>query len=286
MLTILGEPTRIVPGQFESAGTTFEGHAFFEASSIRKINGIYYFIYSSQASHELCYATSPFPDRGFVYRGVIISNGDIGYRGRAPKDRLAVTGNNHGSIEYVNGKWYVFYHRQTHKTTFSRQGCAEPIQILPDGRIPQVEMTSCGLNGGPLAAEGTYPAAICCNLTNGHMPHQGHKYIQSPLPHITHEENRHYIAEIGDGTLIRYKYFLFDGRTTLTLRIRGKGSGSVHITAAGKEVAVLPVCPSEDWINITAAFDISGQYALQFSYAGSGFLELESFTFGNGTNGP
>ena len=26
-------------------------------------------------------------------------------------------------------------------------------------------MTSCGLNDGPLKAEGTYPARICCHLT-------------------------------------------------------------------------------------------------------------------------
>ena len=58
MLTVFSEPSRIVPGQFESGGTDFEGHAFFEASSIRKIGDTYYFIYSSQFQHELCYATS------------------------------------------------------------------------------------------------------------------------------------------------------------------------------------------------------------------------------------
>ena len=47
MLTVTTEPKRIAPGQFDSFGTEFEGHAFFEASSIRKINGSYYFIYSS-----------------------------------------------------------------------------------------------------------------------------------------------------------------------------------------------------------------------------------------------
>lgn len=61
-----------------------------------------------------------------------------------------MTANNHGCIECISGKWYIFYHRHTHRSTFSRQVCAEPITILPDGRIPQVEMTSCGLNGGPL----------------------------------------------------------------------------------------------------------------------------------------
>ena len=37
------------------------------------------------------------------------------------------TGNNHGSIENINGEWYIFYHRQTNATSYSRQGCAEKI---------------------------------------------------------------------------------------------------------------------------------------------------------------
>lgn len=120
MLTIVGEIDRIVPGQFDAFGTSFEGHAFFEGSSMRKIGKKYYFIYSSQCQHELCYATSDRPNKDFIYRGVIVSNGDIGYGGRKSEDRIAITGDNHGSIVEVNGKWYVFYHRHTHKTTYSR----------------------------------------------------------------------------------------------------------------------------------------------------------------------
>ena len=37
MLTVKKEPKRIVPSQFDNKGTSFEGHAFFEASSIRKL---------------------------------------------------------------------------------------------------------------------------------------------------------------------------------------------------------------------------------------------------------
>ena len=73
-------------------------------------------------------------------------------------------GNNHGSMVQIGEKWYIFYHRQTNGTSFSRQAMAQEIQILPDGSIPQVEMTSCGLNGGPLVGKGTYPAHIACNL--------------------------------------------------------------------------------------------------------------------------
>lgn len=77
MLTIVEEPVRVVPGCEYSEGTVFAGHAFFEASSIRKIGNIYYFIYSSEVMHELCYATSASPTGGFVYQGVLVSNCDM-----------------------------------------------------------------------------------------------------------------------------------------------------------------------------------------------------------------
>jgi hypothetical protein len=114
MLTVKTKPVRIMPRYVK--GTDFEGHAFFEASSMKKINGRYYFIYSTFNNHELCYATSNYPDKDFKYGGVIISNGDIGLKGRLPKDKLMRTGNNHGSIEKINGEWYIFYHRHTTKT--------------------------------------------------------------------------------------------------------------------------------------------------------------------------
>ena len=100
MLTIKSEPCHIMPNKVK--GTDFEKHPFFEASSIRKIGSQYYFIYSSMKGHELCYATSSYPDRDFRYGGVIISNGDIGFNGRNDSARLNTTGTNHGSIECIS----------------------------------------------------------------------------------------------------------------------------------------------------------------------------------------
>lgn len=104
MLTVRTEPKLVAPCRMEAKGTGFESHAFYEASSIRKVDSTYYFIWSSFVNHELCYATSQYPDRDFQYRGVIISNGDIGYKGRKPEERLNTTGNNHGSIICVQGQ--------------------------------------------------------------------------------------------------------------------------------------------------------------------------------------
>ncbi len=113
MLTVIGKPKLTIPNGIHQKGSGFEGHAFFEAPSIRKIGGIYYLIYSSMLSHELCYATSARPDGPFTYGGTVISNGDVGLDGRTKKDAVAPTGNNHGGIVEIKGQWYVFYHRQT-----------------------------------------------------------------------------------------------------------------------------------------------------------------------------
>ena len=69
-----------------------------------------------------------------------------------------------GSVEYINGKYYVFYHRQTNRHCYSRQACAEEIKMNADGTFTQAEITSCGLNGAPLKAKGSYEARIACNL--------------------------------------------------------------------------------------------------------------------------
>lgn len=58
MLTVKKSPKRMIPCEMDAVGSGFEDHAFFEASSIRKIGDMYYFIYSSSVNHELCYATS------------------------------------------------------------------------------------------------------------------------------------------------------------------------------------------------------------------------------------
>lgn len=255
MLTVTSEPRRIVPSQFMAFGTGFEGHGFYEASSIRKIGGKYYFIYSSENSHELCYATSDSPDRDFVYGGTIISNGDVGYHGRKPGDRLNMTANNHGSLACVNGQWYIFYHRQTHNSTYSRQACAEPVTIAPDGSIAQVEMTSCGLNGGPLRAQGAYPAAIACNLTNGHMPHITNRIGGFDIPCITHEGQgktaKRLIANLKAGDRAAYKYFAFAGPVRLTLTVRG-AAGAAAVYSGGARLGSIAWEQSRDWTQATA----------------------------------
>lgn len=278
MLTVVGEVKRVVPGQFDTPkDSDFYGHAFYEASSIRKINGTYYFIYSSENSNELCYATSNYPDREFRYGGTIISNGDVGYRGRKGADRTNMTANDHGSLECINGQWYIFHHRQTHKSTFSRQACAEKVEILPDGTIPQVECTSMGLREGLLPAEGKFLAPISCVLTNGHMPHCTNTYLEEDIPCITHEGEERFITDVADGTKIGYKYFAFDGHYRLELTCQSDRGGVWEIFTDQEKVTEITAPESEHWTKAGAEFVLRGKQALYFVFRGEGKAKLLEF---------
>lgn len=259
MLTVKEDPKPIIP--YKAKGTDFEEHPFFEAASMRKTEGKYYFIYSSWLNHELCYAVSDKPDGGFRFGGTLVSNGDIGYKGRKHKDKLNMTGTTHGSIENINGQWYVFYHRLTHKSDYSRQTCAEKITIKPDGSIDQAEMTSCGLNRGPLRAEGSYPAVIACNLTNGNMPHGSNSIYKIPFPNVTHKNDERFIGEICSGTLIGYKYFDFGEVHRIGAVIRTEN----ELTKVVSDAPLREDCRSDNAVNMKHEKD---------SYSGRPVIEI------------
>lgn len=279
MVTVISEPKKITPAK--TKGTPWEAHPFFEASSIRKIGDTYYFLYSSQASHELCYATSRYPDRDFVYRGVVISNGDVGYHGRKFRERIALTGNNHGSLACVNGQWYIFYHRPTHGTNFSRQACAEPVTIRKDGSIPQVPVTSCGFSVGALKAEGVYSAAVACILRNRHMGIAGSPLTEKYAPKIVEKGGELYITDITHGTKTGFRYFAFSGEETeIVITVRGSAKGTLYVGTDRDTVAPVAVNPSAEWTKVTARIAPErGRKTLLLVYRGKGRLDFRELEF-------
>lgn len=290
MLTVLEEPATLVPSQPYSGGSGFEGHEFFEASSIRKIRDTYYFVYSSVVMHELCYATSPSPTGGFVYRGVIVSNNDLHIGSYKPADKpMFYGGNNHGGLAEISGEWYIFYHRQTNGTHFSRQGCAERLRLHPDGSIPQVEMTSCGLNDGPLAGKGEYPAYLACNLFyKDEAKYVGGEgiWMDSRFPRITQDgkdgdEEPGYIANMLDSATAGFKYFHCEGVKRVKIRVRGYCRGSFQVKTAwdGPVLGEIPVVFTNVWKEYVADIAITdGVQAIYLTYTGSGSAGLASFT--------
>ena len=299
MLTLKEEPKKLMPSIMESEGTDFKGHEFFEASSIRKINGLYYFVYSSVNSHELCYAVSERPDEGYRYGGTLVDIGDVYLDGRDAKDALNCLGNTHGGIECADGQWYVFYHRQTDRTNYSRQGCAEKIFFLPDGSIPQVEITSCGLNQGPLEGKGIYPAGICCSLraksgvTFSHplAMQMNFPYLTQDLPDIDPDDDRaametelpiQYVKNLKDGSIAGYKYFEFNNAKKITLTVRGEAQGIIQIMTEpeGKSFGdVIIDLNSTQWTEVSGKIQIpDGVQALYLRYEGEGSLDFVRFT--------
>lgn len=238
-----------------------EPYHFFEACSPRKIGDTYYMIYSScKFPSQLVYATSKSPTGPFEYRGVIIDNG-IEYP----------AGNDHGSICKVGDQWYIFYHRMTNGTIMSRRGCVEKIEILPDGSIPQVEMTSLGFEES-LNPYKITTADIACVL-------KGDCFVT--------EKNifERVITNIKDGAVIGYKYFDFgDDNASKTMefhvRMNGMGcKGSIHVhmdAEDGEEIGVVEF-GMNDGIASGKVNCVTGRHAIYFVVEAAfegGFLEM------------
>nr|AUW36668.1 xylosidase/arabinosidase [uncultured bacterium] len=309
MLTVKEPPVIVVPSAPYSKGTQFEGHGYFEAPSIRKIGDTYYLVYSSVRMTELCYATSKSPRGGFEYGGAIISNCDLGIDTYKPTDKRTYPyQNNHGGMVEIGGKWYIFYHRHTHATVFSRQACAEPIEIGADGSIKQVEITSQGLNGKPLPGRGEYPAYIACNLFrvggDGWISGEGGVVDGGktrPEPRISQDGadvdadspclscaslawgatgNAQHIAEITDSTVIGFKYFDCAGVRKVRVQVRGYCNGAFEVKTAwdGESLGSIPVTSVNTWTWFSHdAFIPDGVNALYFVYKGTGNPSMLSF---------
>lgn len=144
------------PKEIKDDLVTEEEHFFHEGSSMRKIGDTYYYVYADMERGKptaLGYSTSQSPLGPFTYQGIIIDND-----GCDP-----ASWNNHGSIECVNGQWYVFYHRCSCGVQQHRRLCIEPITINPDGTIGEVKMTSQGV-GKPFAPGETLFGYQACGL--------------------------------------------------------------------------------------------------------------------------
>ncbi len=200
----------ILPGTYKANILPKEAPFHYqEGPAPQKINGVYYLVYAQ--GENMAYATSEAPTGPFTYRGVIVSH-----------HVDANSGNIHGGISKINGQWYVFYHRQTNRTVFSRRACVERITINPDGSIPQVEQTSLGFETGLNPYKWT-PADIACVFRGGSYVTELDKRTQP-------------VVGNKNGCVVGYKYFDF-GDTILpgqfslfTLQFRNaKAAGQVEV---------------------------------------------------------
>ena len=233
----------------EEGGFTDPDSRFYEAASLRKVGSTYYFIYSPKRGSRLAYATSDKPMGPYTYRGWIVDNG-VDYPG----------GNNHGSICCIGGQWYIFYHRMTNGSIMSRRACVERIELLPDGTIPPVEMTSLGFSESLNPYEET-PAELACVLKGGAFITE-----RTPFERV--------ITNVQDGCVIGYKYFDFGddfGSKTMQFfaSINGFGcNGDVHIrldAEDGEEIGCFHVGRGETTCIKTRVRAVTGRHALFFT---------------------
>ncbi len=240
---------RIIPGSLkkrviDDRKEIPEEIRFYEASSPRKIGNTYYLIYSPRSGSRLAYATSTSPTGPFTYRGYIIDNG-VDY----PR------GNNHGSICNIKGQWYIFYHRMTNNSIFSRRACVEKINILPDGSIPPVEMTSLGFEES-LNPYRMTKAEIACVLKGGCFVTEKDLFTRT-------------VAEIKDGCEIGYKYFDFGkdfSTKTMELAVKTKGCGcrgKLHVFSDQEEIGCVEIGLG-DGIYRTRVKNLTGRHAIYF----------------------
>lgn len=252
-----------------------EPFLYFEACSPRKIGDTYYLIYSTHPGSRLAYATSKKPLGPYEYRGYIVDNGE-GYP----------AGNNHGSICKIGEQWYIFYHRMTNGTIMSRRACVEPIEILEDGSIPQVPMTSLGFSKSLNPYEIT-PAEIACVLLNGGMVTEINPFVRV-------------VTGITSGCVIGYKYFDFgtdyaNGTMRFLAYVRGCGcKGRIHIRIDdadnGEEIGVCTFGTNSGVIEALVKA-VQGRHSVFFivkdsfegpfidMFKGRNLLDIESFVF-------
>ncbi len=139
-------------------------------------------------------------------------------------------------------------------------------------------MTSCGLNGGPLKAEGKYPAYIACVLTNGHMPYiRPDRCENRDIPYITDKHGERFITDIADKTVIGFKYFDFKGEYEITVRARGDLGGKFIVKTDDEKAGEITLSKSDCWTEFKTSVRISGVKALYFEYEGEGRGEFIDF---------
>ena len=198
-------------------------------------------------------------------------------------------------MEKIDGQWYIFYHRQTNRSSYARQACAEKLVRRADGTFCQAEVTSCGLNGGPLEGIGRYEARIACNLWS--VQGTGRYDCARPgrafalHPYFTQsgkdreQEGDQYIANFRSGSVAGFKYFMMGGgASTMAVEVRGKAQGEMRVSDQpdfSRTLAKIPIKTTGNGKN-TETFQGKfssgiGKKALYFRYEGCGSLDFIAF---------
>lgn len=232
---------------------------FFEASSIRQVGNKYVMVFSGYSGPDyglgstnsaLRYAYGDSPLGPWRSGGVLVDS-----RGVVPnEDGTHLVGmnaahNTHGSLQEINGQWYVFYHRPPRGFGFARQAMVAPVKIEWDkkavakgGQVRIVaydpysrnnewtaeasdgtkytgaEVTSEGFHIFGLPPYAYYSAGIACYMSN-------QQWLQDNFDVWNNSMD---LANIPNGGIVGFKYFGFGG-----LAKASKGINAFNGTKAG-----------------------------------------------------
>lgn len=236
-------------------------HGFHEGASLRRRGDKYYLVYTDVSRGKatcLAYAVSDSPLGPYKKGGVIIDNVYCD----------PSTWNNHGSINNLGDKWYVFYHRSSQNGRTCRRVCAEPIEFDENGMIKEVPQTSSGAEKA-LDARNTVHARTACRLMG-----KCHITVRDGYEVLLSEKGRHW----GQRDWAEYKYIDFGEGGLSALCVTACGKGSVSFVIEGNTELCSLVFECDTPQKFTAKIpDVKGVHTLWLFLDGS--FTLSDFKF-------
>lgn len=279
---------------------------FFEASSIRQVGNKYVMVFSGYSGPDyglgstnsaLRYAYGDSPLGPWRSGGVLVDS-----RGVVPNEdgthlvSMNAAHNTHGSLQEINGQWYVFYHRPPRGFGFARQAMVAPVKIEWDkkavakgGQVRIVaydpyaknnewtaeasdgtkytgaEVTSEGFHIFGLPPYAYYSAGIACYMSD-------QQWLQDNFDVWNNSMD---LANIPNGGIVGFKYFGFGGLAKASKGINAfngtkNGDGTklcLNLTPKGKGAFRIHVMLDGPYSNATwqgkeiAVVDVKGDAA-------------------------
>ncbi len=262
---------------------------FFEASSIRQVGNKYVMVFSGYSGKEyglgntnsaLRYAYGDSPLGPWRSGGVLVDSRGVVLNEDGSKLITTNAGHNtHGSIQEINGQWYVFYHRPPRGFGNARQAMVAPVKITWDkkpvakgGKVritgydpfaPNNEWTAKATDGNEytgaeVTSEGFqvfglppynyYSAGYACFMYGPNA----NQYMQD-----NHDvwNNSMDLAGIQNGGIVGFKYFGFGGLAQDTKGCKAfegtqKGDNTtlgINLTPSGKGAFKIHVMLDNPW---------------------------------------
>ena len=219
---------------------------FFEASSIRQVGNKYVMVFSGYSGKEyglgntnsaLRYAFGDTPLGPWRAGGVLVDSRGVELNEDGSKLITTNAGHNtHGSLQEINGQWYVFYHRPPRGFGYARQAMVAPVKITwdkkPVAKGGMVKITAYDpfakdnawtakatdgneYTGAEVTSEGFqifglppyqyYSAGIACFMTGGT---NSNEWMQDNFDIWNNSMD---LAGITNGGIVGFKYFGFGG---------------------------------------------------------------------------